>query len=292
MQGLAPIDAWALLAILAKAAEYGAALLAMGGPLFILACRGVSEDVLRLARRIALWAALAALALLALRFGIRAARISGMGVAGATDAMMLGFVWQSPLGTATLWRGVGEALVLGMLVRGGVGLGAGVAGAVLIAVSYTFIGHALGDPRGLLGALLATHLLAAAFWVGALAPLHRAGAGVQGAALLHRFGRIASVTVGILILAGAWFAWLMSGGLSALFGTAYGWVLLGKLGVVAGLMGMAAHNKWRLVPALAADRPGAVAALRRSIRLEMIAVAIILIVTATLTSVTTPPVNL
>ena len=40
--------------------------------------------------------------MLALRFGIRAARISGMGFEGATDPMMLGFVWESPLGTAAM----------------------------------------------------------------------------------------------------------------------------------------------------------------------------------------------
>ena len=35
MEGLAPIDGWAIAAIIAKAVGYGAALLAMGGPLFV-----------------------------------------------------------------------------------------------------------------------------------------------------------------------------------------------------------------------------------------------------------------
>ena len=37
LDGLAPLDGWTLVAILARAAEYGAALLAIGGPLFLAA---------------------------------------------------------------------------------------------------------------------------------------------------------------------------------------------------------------------------------------------------------------
>ena len=73
MEGLAPIDGWALLAILAKAAGYAAALVAMGGPLFVAVFRFAPDDVLRLARKLAVIAALLGLAVLALRFGIRSA---------------------------------------------------------------------------------------------------------------------------------------------------------------------------------------------------------------------------
>ena len=40
MTGLAPIDTWATAAILAKALEYGTALLALGGPLFMVTLDG------------------------------------------------------------------------------------------------------------------------------------------------------------------------------------------------------------------------------------------------------------
>ncbi|SDZ52569.1 putative copper resistance protein D [Jannaschia faecimaris] len=292
MEGLAPIDAWAVAAIIVKAAGYGAALLAMGGPLFLVAFPDANDDVRRLARKIAATAALFGLVVLALRFGIRAARISGMGLPGAVDLMMLSFVWDSPLGTAAIWRGAGEVLVVAMLIGGAVGLGAGLVGALLISISYTFVGHALGDPRWLLAALLTVHLLAAAFWVGALAPLQRAAHLPEGATLLHRFGNIASATVALLILVGLVFAWLMTGSVSALLTTAYGWTLLAKLGVVTGLMALAALNKWRLVPALASGAPAATTHLRRLIHFEALAVMLILIATATLTSITTPPVNL
>lgn len=292
LEGLAPIDGWAIAAILAKAAGYGAALLAMGGPLFVLTFPDASSDVRRMARKIAVIAALIGLAVLALRFGIRAARISGMGLPGAVDPMMLGFVWDSPLGTAAVWRGAGELLIVALLIEGVVGLGAGLIGAVLIAASYTFVGHSLGDPRWLLASLLTLHLLAAAFWVGALFPLRKAVSQPGGALLLHCFGTIASITVALLVAVGLVFAWLMTGSVFALVTTAYGWTLLIKLGVVAGLMILAALNKWRFVPALASGEPSAALHLRRSIQVEAVAVLLILIATATLTSITTPPVNL
>ena len=292
MEGLAPIDGWAITAIIAKAVGYGAALLTMGGPLFVLVFRSSYNDVRQLARKVAVIAALIGLAVLALRFGIRAARISGMGLSGAVDPMMLGFVWDSPLGAAAIWRGAGELLVVALLIRGIVGLSAGLIGALLIAVSYTFVGHSLGDPRWLLASLLTLHLLAAAFWIGALLPLRHAVGQPEGARLLHRFGNVASLTVALLVVVGLIFAWLMTGSFSNLLSTAYGKTLLAKLGVVSGLMALAALNKWRFVPALASGTPAAVPHLRRSIQIEAIAVLLILMATATLTSITTPPVNL
>lgn len=292
MEGLAPIDAWALLAITAKAAGYATALLAMGGPLFIAAFRDAPEGALRLARYVAVLAALLGLSVLALRFGIRAARISGMGLAGAVDLTMLGIVWDSPLGTAALWRGSGEILVLALLVRRTASIGVSLVGVGLIAASFAHIGHSLGDPRWLLAGLLAAHLVAAAFWVGALLPL-RSAAGEQGGVdLLHRFGAIASGTVAVLVVVGLTFAWFMTGSVAALFGTAYGWTLLAKLAGVTGLMALAALNKWRLVPALSEGRASALRTIRRSILLEIGFIALILVATATLTSITTPPVNL
>lgn len=292
MTGLAPIDGVAVLAIVANAFCYGAALLAMGGVLFTFLFASRAEpEVLRMARRIAVGAALFGLVVLAIRFGIRAARISGMGIEGATDPMMLGFVWESPLGTAAIWRGFGETAILALLLPG-IGRWIAFAGSVAVAISYTQVGHTLGDPRGPLVALLTLHFLTAALWVGALMPLRRATRSPDGAELLHHFGVIAAFAVGLLVAAGVALSWLLSGSLSALFGTAYGWTLLTKVALVTGLLCLAALNKWRLVPALRSGDALATAKLRRSISIEMFIVVLILLVTATITSVTTPPVNL
>lgn len=292
MIGQAPIDGLVVLAIVAKAIGYSAALLAMGGVLFAFVfAKRAEASVLRLAKQLAVGAALVGLAVLAVRFGIRAARISGMGLEGATDPMMLGFVWESPLGTAAIWRGMGELAILAILIPR-VGQGIALAGTVAVAISFAQVGHALGDPRAALAVLLVLHLLAAAFWVGALVPLRQAALSPDGAVLLHHFGNVAAFGVAVLILAGTSLAWLLSGSVAALFGTAYGLGLLLKVAIVAALLGFAAFNKLRLVPALRAEIPGAANALRRSIFIEMLAVALILRATATLTSVTTPPVNL
>ena len=293
LAGLAPIDGWALLAIGAKAAGYALMLLAAGGPLFLAVfASDVNERAARFVRRTTALCAVALLAVLVLRFAIRAARISGMGVEGMVDTTMLGFVWDSPLGSAAVWRLVGAALVLFVLLPKRLGLAAAVVGSTAIAASYAQVGHSLGEPRWVLACLLIAHLLAASFWVAALAPLRRAAGSVGGPALLHRFGTIATGVVALLFAAGIGFAWLVSGSLAALFGTAYGWTLLLKVLFVSLLLGLAALNKLRLVPALASGDPDAAAALRSSIAWEGAAVVLVLLATATLTSVTTPPTNL
>lgn len=292
MTGLAPIDGLVVLAILAKAIGYCAALLTMGGVLYsVVFSQRAEVSALRLARRLAVGAALIGLAVLAVRFGIRAARISGMGLEGASDPVMLGFVWESPLGTAAIWRGMGELAILAILVPR-IGQWIALAGTVAVAISYAQVGHALGEPRVFLTVMLVLHLLAAAFWVGALVPLRRAALTPAGADILHYFGNVAAFGVAILIFAGTALAWLLAGSVTALFGTAYGLGLLLKVAIVAMLLGFATFNKLRLVPALRAEIPGAAHALRRSISMEMLAVVLILLATATLTSVTTPPVNL
>ncbi|MEM7730668.1 MAG: CopD family protein, partial [Pseudomonadota bacterium] len=142
------------------------------------------------------------------------------------------------------------------------------------------------------GVSVTLHLLTAALWVGALMPLRRAACTPEGADLLHHFSVIAAYAVGLLVAAGVALSWLLSGSLSALFGTAYGWVLLTKVALVTGLLALAALNKWRFVPALRSGDANAAEKLRHSISVEMAAVVLILLVTATITSVTTPPVNL
>ncbi|PTX55673.1 putative copper resistance protein D [Litoreibacter ponti] len=292
MTGLAPIDGLVVLAILAKAIGYSAALIAIGGVLFsFIFAKRAEVSVLHLARKLAIGAALVGLAVLAVRFGIRAARISGMGFEGATDPMMLGFAWESPLGNAAIWRGIGEVAILALLIPR-FGQWIAMAGTVAVAISFAQVGHALGEPRAALAVLLVLHLLAAAFWVGALIPLRRAALAPAGADLLHYFGNLAAGGVAALILAGTSLAWLLSGSATALFGTAYGLALLVKVAIVTVLLGFAAWNKVRLVPDLRAEKPGAAHALRRSISMEILAVVLILLATATITSVSTPPVNL
>ena len=71
MTGLAPIDGLAVLAIVAKAIGYSAALLAIGGVLFsFIFAKRAEASVLRLARRLAVVAVLVGLTVLAIRLSL------------------------------------------------------------------------------------------------------------------------------------------------------------------------------------------------------------------------------
>ncbi|MCQ0988286.1 copper resistance D family protein [Jiella marina] len=291
LEGLAVIDRWAVAAIAMKVLAYGTAYLAMGGALFLAVFTDLPERVAPSLRRLTAAAAAIGLADILVRIGIGAARLSGMGVEGMVDPMMVQIVWESPLGTASVVMALGYALAFACLWRGPVASAVSLVGATLIAVAFTEVGHTVGEERALLVAPLIVHVLTGAFWIGALFPLH-AAADHDATHLLHRFGEIAVYAVLLLVAAGLGFAWLSVGSLAGLVTTAYGVVLLVKIAFVALLLLLAAANKFRLVPALRAGRPGAVRSLKRSIRIEAGIVLAIFVATATLTSVTTPPMNL
>ena len=105
----------------------------------VIASQRTEASVLRLAKRFAVGAALVGLAVLALRFGIRAARISGVGLEGATDPMMLGSVWESPLGTAAIWRTSGEVGILALLIPR-LGQWIALAGSLAVVISFAQVG--------------------------------------------------------------------------------------------------------------------------------------------------------
>ena len=238
--------------------------------------------------------ALALLALLAAGFGflLRGAAMAG-DVSGMADPEMLGLLWQNPPGTRLLLLASGLILIFAGLRAPRIGSWIAAAGGVLALWSFTRIGHVPDAGPVWLEALLVLHLAAAAFWIGILSPLRRlAGASESlsdAAALRHRFGRIAAVTVPLLIAAGVVMAWRLLGDVAALTTTGYGLTLLAKIAAVVVLLGAAAHNKLRFVPAMWRGDPVAAARLRRSIAIEWLAVCAILLVTATLTTLQHPP---
>ena len=71
-----------------------------------------------------------------------------------------------------------------------------------------------------------------------------------------------------------------------LFGTAYGRAMALKLVLVAGLLGIAALNKFVLVPKLMEE--GESSRFRRSVRIEIVVALLLLILTAYLSTVVGP----
>jgi copper transport protein len=195
--------------------------------------------------------------------------------------------WKAAAGTSLLASSIVAliAMAAAFAARWSTSTRAGAAlSAVAIAgvgVSLAASGHAAtASPQWLTRPLVFLHGAGAAFWVGALAPLTamawRAEPGLLSA--LNRFSRAAILVVGVLVLTGLGLAVIQLASIRALIETRYGLVLSIKLMLVAILLGLAAINRFRLTPALAAD-PHETRPLARSILAEcVLAVAILAVV--------------
>ena len=170
-------------------------------------------------------------------------------------------------------------------------------GAIVAASSFATNGHTRAGSSAALATIAdISHLLAAAAWGGGLVLLalclrarRRAGEvdHTASAALAGRFSALATVTVVLVGISGATLSWIEVGSLDALTGTGYGRLLLVKVGVVAVIAGLGAYNHFRLVPALTRGKAqAALTQLRGTLRLEVLALALVVALTAVLVVVT------
>ena len=264
----------------ARALAYAATLFASGTVLFLLLFgRSPAVDRSALRRPAVAAVAVAGLATLA----VAALQAAMLGVGGWADLALL------LIPAASVVRLLGLAAVAaGLAWRRALPLGG--CGALAVAVSYPLTGHTAPIGQPWLSALLGFHLLAAAFWLGALWPLIHASRHAnrqEAARLLAGFSRVAMLLVPALVLAGLVVAWQLAGGWAALWSSAYGAALLVKTAAVTAMLGLAAWNKLRLVPAF---RRNAAAGrrLRRSIAGEAALALLVLAATAGLTSLPPP----
>jgi putative copper resistance protein D len=294
---LAQTDGWTWLRVLAAAAFYASALVAVGGVLFKLVFGGDSDlDSAAGLRTLVPAAAGLALLLLLLQWPLQAGFLGGGNLAAALDPGLLALVFEGATGQRLLLAGSGLLLLFGAGVQSGRWRGHGTAasllGAALVWLSFTLVGHSTGEPRLLLASLLLLHLGALAFWVGAMLPLYRISGpprlSQSAGRVLQRFGQVAAPVLVALIAAALLLAWRLLEGWSPLLHSAYGQVLLLKLLVLALLLGLAGLNRWLLVPAFVARQPLASQRLRASIGCEGLLVALILLLTAFLTTTTSP----
>ena len=284
-------DTWELASIIARFLLYLGALGSIGLVLvrivFGRETAGLHRAIIRRALGFAFLALVSSLAGFALKAAVMTGEASGM-----VDPEMLGLLWQTPAGTALVWRTAGLSMVIGGLCFPGIGLFIAAGGGGLALWSFGQAGHLLDAAPSWLGFLLMMHLAVAAFWIGILSPL-RALAGSRGslsgaARLGQHFGHIAIYAVPLLIAAGIIMAWRLLGGFSALVTTGYGVTLLTKVCGAGVLLGAGAANKLRYVPGMRdGDRTAAVR-LRSSIAAEWAAVCFILLATAVLTTVPAP----
>ncbi|ABI55852.1 copper resistance D family protein [Alkalilimnicola ehrlichii MLHE-1] len=295
VSALADQDAWSVLLILVDAGIYLGALLAVGSVLFRFVFRGGPDRAHQSARRMGALAAAAALVLLLLKWPLQAGFLGGGTLSAATDPMLLMMLLDGAFGIQLLLMAGGLVVLQFGLLRVPLPMPlrvvAATAGCALVLSAFVQVGHTVREPRTLLMGLLMLHLLCVAFWLAALPPLHQVSYGQdrwEAAAILRRFGQLATFAVGVLVVAGVALAWQLLGGLQPLLTTAYGQVLLGKVSAVGLLLLFAAMNKLWLVPAFENAAPAAPLRLRRSIRIEAVIAILIVLITALLTSVGTP----
>ncbi|MCX7560899.1 CopD family protein [Sulfitobacter sp. F26204] len=227
-----------------------------------------------------------------LGFMLRGANLTG-DLRGMSDPEMLGLLWNTAVGTALLLRLGGLGLVILGLFLWRWGIWVSLAGGLIALWSFDHVGHVSGRDTTLLDAALTLHLLAVALWIGVLSPLKRMAASPEthaaAADLGQRFGVVASFTVPVLIIVGGYMGYQLVGSFAALTGTGYGQALIIKILLVGGLLGLAAGNKMRFIPALRAGDPAAAGHLVSAITAEWLLVLVILGTTAVLTSILTLP---
>jgi putative copper resistance protein D len=286
------ISGWDVGAVAAKVLVYAATLGASGAVFFLSYAGGLLTGAQRasIRRIIAIQLIVAALFTL-LRILLLTGAMSDS-FAGMFDRDMARMLLEAGEGNAASVRLVG-------LVLAGCALSLNrrlqipaLAGAAIAASSFTWVGHV----RALHPLLPATlfsclHLIGVAFWVGALLPLlwSTRESALEVGALAKRFGTFAVAAVSLLVIAGLSMLWMLSHGQPEFWSSGYGTMIAVKLLLVSLLLGAAALNKLWLTPRLMNGEARAVVVLRRSIQFELLTALLILVVTASFTSLTGPP---
>lgn len=171
------------------------------------------------------------------------------------------------VGALTLARAVTRTPPPTMVIAGVAAIGT---------AARTLAGHLSESALG--GVAVTLHALAAALWCGALAALvlvidHRG----QWARVLPRFSVLSLWSVLTLLAGGVLSAIVAIDSPAALIDTGYGRLLLAKVVVTAGLMGLAWHNRSRWLPSARGHRVTAQVSTRRSdTELALMAVALTL----------------
>ena len=284
-------DIWTILAPLLRFAFYPALLLAVGGVIFSgVMAQQMGPAIRAYTGRVTRRAAFAGLCIAGLQIPAAAGNMAG-DLGGMGDPLLIALVLETPAGAAAVMAAAGFLLIL--LVELAVkdpSHPLRITGPGLAVLSMLLAGHVTtGGIQA--GILLAVHLAGLGFWLGALLPLRamcrdpeRFGGQAALADLADLFGRRAIWIVPVLLIASTLYAVMLVGSVAALVAMPYGQVLMVKVGLVGGLLGLAALNKFRLTPALRDGEAAAALRLRRSIDWELFVVAAVLLATSLMTT--------
>ena len=240
------IGGWDIAAAFAKAVTYAATLGASGGIFFTVYCSALLRDNQRvIIRRLIGILAILGAAVSGLRILLLSGSMGGS-LASMLDASFVSMILGGGEGRASGLRIAGLAFVSLAISRNPIFRAPAAAGAIIAATSFAWVGHAHAlSPNIAPVLILCLHLLCAAFWLGALAPLWIIAAGgneTQIAAAAARFGKIALRVVALLLAAGASLLWMLIGDAGQFWRSDYGYMMLAKLLAVALILGLAAWN--------------------------------------------------
>jgi putative copper resistance protein D len=287
------LSGWDAAAVCAKAVTYAATLGAAGAIFFLAYSGSLLNELLHSRIRLLAGTLLVAAALASCaRILLSGASMSG-DLAGMFDSGFVRMLLGAGEGRATGMRMTGLALAALAIPSNPRFRALALLGAATASISFAGVGHIRGlVPNAAPLLLLCVHLLCAAFWLGALGPLliaARDGRDTRVALLAARFGKLALGVVVLQLAAGAAVLWTLIGGAAQFWNSDYGRLMALKLLVVSALLSIAAVNKLYLTPKLLSGHAKAVIQFRRSVTIEMVIGALILLITATFTTVTGPP---
>ena len=277
-----------------------------GGIAFPLLLRGVpprsplgpTRTAGRRARRMTLVAASVVLVLAVMRLEFQSSMLHGE--ENAWDFELLSsLITQTDWGRGWAMQLVGAAIVLVALAPSAasdVARGTAAFAFMLIAIGLALGGHAATVETSVIPAwaIDATHVIAAAAWIGSLAYLLGVAIPIALSArsdgdfaiVVRAFSRVALVAAPLVVLSGGVSALLHVGRLQDLWLTDYGRVLAVKVAVV-GMTGATGFYNWRWVQPALGERT-ATRRLRGSAAVEVAAALVVLIVTAVLVATPTP----
>ncbi|MEQ1786099.1 MAG: copper resistance protein CopC [Acidimicrobiales bacterium] len=284
---------WEVAGAVGRGIAYAGVLLAAGGVAFLVLVHRDGPERRRLLRIV--WAAAlfgAAASMVALP--VQAALGTGQGPGSLFDAGVLAEVMRDGVGLGLVLAVAGLVVAVAMVERQPA---VALLGAAVAATSFATNGHTRAGSTSTLATIAdATHLIVTATWGAALVLLlvclrQRRGLGPDEqsdtVALVGRVSSLATVTVLLVGVSGVALSWSEVRTLDALTGSGYGRLLIVKVVVVALIAGLGAYNHFRLVPALTRGKvTAALAQLWSTLRLEVLALVVVVALTAVLVVVT------
>jgi copper transport protein len=188
-----------------------------------------------------------------------AAEVSGLGFGAFVSPEALGEALTSSVALASLVRVVGLGLIFLGWSRSARAVT--IAGVAVTVVAELLTGHTRTvEPMWLMIAADAVHVVSSGIWFGGLIGLattirdeREVGHATGAAQALATFSRLAVYTVVAVSAAGLALAVVQVRTWHALTSTTYGWTLIAKVLVVAGVVAVAAYNNRVLVPSIVRD---------------------------------------